>query len=64
VARLSLLVPRTAKGKGLTVKLTIKAPSYKGTDGTYVDLATGQTGTTHTRYEGRSATRTVSLAIR
>lgn len=64
VARLSLLVPRTAKGKGLTVKITIKAPSYRGKDGTYVDVATGQTGTIHTHYEGQSATRIVSLPIR
>lgn len=64
VARLSLLVPSTAKGKRLTVKLTIKAPSYQGQDGAYVDLATGQTGTTHTRYEGLSATRIVNLPIR
>jgi hypothetical protein len=64
VARLSLLVPSTAKGKRLTVKLTIKAPSYQGQDGAYVDVATGQTGTIHTRYEGLSATRIVSLPIR
>ena len=64
VARMSLLVPTAAKGKSLTVKLTIDAPSYQGQDGTYVDLATGRTGTVHTRYEGRSATRTVSLLFR
>jgi hypothetical protein len=64
VARLSLLVPRTAKRKGLTVKITIKAPSYRGKDGTNVDIATGQTGTIHTHYEGQSATRIVSLPIR
>jgi hypothetical protein len=64
VARLSLLVPSTAKGKRLTVTLTIKAPSYQGKDGAYVDVATGQTGTIHTRYEGRSATRIVNLSIR
>jgi hypothetical protein len=64
VARLSLVVPKSAKGKQLKVKLTITAPSYKGTDGTYVDVATGQTGTIHTSYSGQSATRNVSLVIR
>jgi hypothetical protein len=46
------------------VKVTIKAPSYKGEDGAYVDIATGQTGTIHTWYSGQSATRIVSLPIR
>jgi hypothetical protein len=64
VARLSLVVPKSAKGKQLKVTLTITAPSYKGTDGTYVDVATGQTGTIHTSYSGQSATRIVSLVIR
>ena len=64
VARLSLLVPRDAKGKRLTVKLTIKAPSYQGEDGAYVDVATGQTGTIHTFYEGQTATKTVNLPVR
>lgn len=64
VARLSLLLPSTVKGKRLTVTLTIKAPSYQGKDGAYIDVATGQTGTVHTQYEGRSATRTVTLPIR
>jgi hypothetical protein len=64
VARLSLLVPTTAQGKRLTVKLTIKAPSYQGKDGAYIDVATGQTGTIHTRYDGRSATRTVTILVR
>jgi hypothetical protein len=64
VARLSLVVPKSAKGKQLKVKLTIMAPSYKGADGTYVDIATGQTGTIHTSYSGQSATRIVSLVIR
>ena len=53
-----------AKGKRLTVKLTIKAPSYQGKDGAYIDVATGQTGTIHTRYEGQSATRTVTMLVR
>jgi hypothetical protein len=64
VARLSLVVPKSAEGKQLKVKITITAPSYKGTDGTWVDVATGQTGTIHTSYSGQSATRIVSVVIR
>jgi hypothetical protein len=64
VARLWFVVPKTAKGKQLTVKLTITAPSYRGKDGTYIDVASGQTGITHVRYQGRSASRTVGLQIR
>jgi hypothetical protein len=63
MARVSLAVPATAKGKRVTVKLTIKAPSYRGQDGTYIDVSTGRTGTIHTRYQGQSATRTVSLPV-
>jgi hypothetical protein len=64
VARVSLVVPKTANGKRVTVKLTITAPSYEGPDGTYVDVSTGRTGTMHTRYQGQSATRAVNLPIR
>jgi hypothetical protein len=64
VARLSFVVPKTAKGKLLQVKLTIKAPSYQGQDGTYIEIASGQTGTIHTWYSGQSATRIINLRIR
>jgi len=64
VVRLSFIVPKTAKGKQLRVKVTIKAPSYRGEDGAYVDVATGQTGTVQNWYSGQSATRVVSLPVR
>jgi hypothetical protein len=63
IARASFVLPKIAKGKQLKVKVTIKAPSYKGKDGTYVDLATGQTGPIHTYYSGQSASKTVSFLV-
>ena len=64
VARLSFVVPITAKGKQLKVKVTIKAPSYKGKEGTYIDATTGLTGTLSTEYLGQSSTKIVDLAVR
>jgi hypothetical protein len=64
VARVSLAVPAAAKGKRVTVKLTVKAPSYRGRDGSYIDMSTGRSGTTRVYYSGRSATRSVSLPVR
>ncbi len=64
LARLSFVVPKAAKGKQLRVKLTIKAPSYQGQDGSYIDVVSGQTGTVHTYYKGGSASKTVSLPVR
>lgn len=64
VARLSFVVPKTAKGKQLTVKLTITAPSYQGKDATEFDVSTGQTKTVTTQYSGQSATRIASFPIR
>ena len=64
VPRLSLIVPKTAQGKPLKVKVTIEAPSYEGEDGSYVDVATGKTGAVYTHYRGRSATKTVNVTIR
>jgi hypothetical protein len=63
IARLSFLIPKSARGKQLTVNLTITAPSYRK-EGTYVDPVTGQAGNVHTTYKGRSATKLVRLAIR
>lgn len=64
VARLSFVVPITAKGKQLKVKVTIKAPSYKGKEGTYIDATTGLTGTLSTEYLGQSSTKIVNLPVR
>lgn len=64
VARLSFVVPKTAKGKQLKVKVTIKAPSYQDKDGVWLDIATGQQGITANLVKGQSATRVVSIPIR
>ena len=61
VARLSFVVPKTAKGKLLKVKVTIKAPTYRGEDGTSVDIATGQLALVAQWYQGQSATKIASF---
>lgn len=64
VAKLSFLVPATAKGKVLRVKVTIIASSSTGTPTPYTDPATGQIGTTTTSYVGQSVTRIVTLHVK
>lgn len=63
VARLSFVVPKTAKGKQLKVKVTIKASSYQG-EGTWVDIATGRFGVLGISYSGQTTTKVVSVRIR
>jgi hypothetical protein len=63
-ARLSFVVPKTAKGKQLRVKLTVKAPSSRGPDGIAVDLATGYIGIIATRSIGQSTTRVATFMVR
>lgn len=64
VARLSFVIPKTSKGKILKVKVTIKAPSYRGEDGVSISLATGQMALVATWYDGQSSTRITSLRIK
>ena len=64
IARLSFVVPKTAKGKVLKVTLTIKASSYRGEDGTFLDVANGRFGLVGTSYEGGSATKVFSFPVR
>jgi hypothetical protein len=64
VARLSFVVPKTAKGKPLKVKLTIKASSYRGPDGTFIDLANGRHGLVANVYSGTSTTKVFSFTVR
>jgi hypothetical protein len=63
VAKVSLLLPRTAKGKTAKVTVTVTAPSSEGDSGTWVDLATGELGVQATVVKGASATKTVSTTI-
>jgi hypothetical protein len=64
VARISFVVPKTAQGKQLTVKVTIKAPSSRGEDGISIDLATGYMGIVAFRSIGQSATKVASFVVR
>lgn len=63
VARLSFVIPKTAKGKTLKVKVTIKAPSYRGEDGVSISVSTGQMGLVAKLYDGKSSTRITSFRI-
>ena len=64
VARMSFVVPKTAKGKQLKIKVTIKAPSYQDKPGVWLDVAAGQQGILATLVKGQSTTRVVSMPIR
>jgi hypothetical protein len=64
VARISFVVPTTAKGKRLTVKVTIKAPSSRGEDAISFDVATGYMGIVATRSIGQSTTRVATFLVR
>ena len=63
VARLSFVIPKAAKGKTLKVKLTIKAPTYRGEDGVSISIATGQMALVANWYDGKSSTRILSFRI-
>jgi hypothetical protein len=64
LARLSFVVPKTAKGKTLKLTLTIKAASYRGEDGTFVDVANGRYGVVANVYKGGTATKVASFPVR
>src|SRR5206468_2628472 len=52
VARLSFVVPKSARAKRLNVKVTVKQPSYQGEDGIAIDIGTGYMGIVASRYMG------------
>jgi hypothetical protein len=64
VARLSFLVPKTARGKQLKVKVTITAPSYQEPNGTWIDAASAEMGITASSINGQSTTKIVTLPVR
>jgi hypothetical protein len=65
VARISFVVPTTAKGKQLTVKVTIKAaPSSRGADAIAFDLATGYIAIVAFRSIGQSTTKVATFLVR
>lgn len=64
VARLSFVVPKTAKGKRVTVKVTIKPGSWRGEDGTFIDIANGRYGLVSNVYSGTATTKVVTIPVR
>ena len=60
VAKVSLVVPKGARGKAVKVAVTVTAPSSEGSGGTWVNLATGEQGLMATFVKGGSATKSVS----
>jgi hypothetical protein len=63
VARISFVVPKTAKGKQLKVKATIKAPSREEHAISF-DLATGYMGIVAIRSIGQSTTSVATFLVR
>lgn len=63
VAKVSFLVPKTAKGKAVRLTVTVTAPSSEDDNGTWVDIATSETGLQATITKGGSATKTVSATV-
>jgi hypothetical protein len=62
-ASVSFVVPKTAKGKTVKVTVTVTAPSSESDNGTWLDIATGETGLQATVTKGGSATKTVSATV-
>lgn len=62
-ASVSFLVPKTAKGKAVKVTVTVTAPSSEDDNGTWIDIATGETGLQATVTKGGSATKTVRATV-
>jgi hypothetical protein len=63
LARLSFLVPKTAKGKTLKVKVTIAGGSATGADTVVLDIASGLISMATTTYSGTSTTKIVNLHV-
>ncbi len=63
VAKISFVVPKTAKGKTLKVKLTITPPLVDGAKGVYLSAATLLTGPMVTTYRGQPVTRIATYVV-
>jgi hypothetical protein len=63
VAKVSFLVPKTAKGKTAKVGVRITAPSSAGTTSVWVDIATGEQGLMGTTIKGGTTTKSASFAV-
>jgi hypothetical protein len=62
-AKLSFTIPKTAKGKRLVVRVTIKGGSLKGEDNLLVDATKGLIGVSSTLYTGSSTTKMASFLV-
>jgi hypothetical protein len=63
-AKVSFVVPKTAKGKTAKVTVTVTAPSSEDDNGAWISLATGETGLQAIVTKGGSATKTVGATVR
>jgi hypothetical protein len=62
VARLSFVVPKTAKGKTIVVKVSVTPARYRGKDGVWID-SSGWQGVMATYVEGVTVTKIVRLPV-
>ena len=63
LVKVSLVVPKTAKGKAVKVTVTVTAGSSEDDNGTWVNAATGETGIQATIVKGGSAAKTLSTTV-
>lgn len=63
VARISFVVPRTAKGKSVKLVVKINARSWSD-QGMWTDAASGQSGVLRISYLGKSSTKVMSFPVR
>ena len=58
------MVPKTAKGKQLKVKVTIEPESYTDNGGVWIDINNGYTGLTGLAVSGKPTTKIVTFRVR
>jgi len=63
VVKVSLVVPKTAKGKAVKVTVAVTAGSSEDDNGTWVNAATGETGIQAMIVKGGSAAKTLSTTV-
>ena len=64
VAKVSLLVPASARGKTVNVSVTVTPPSSENDDSTWVDITSGEQGLQANLVKGMSTTKTLSVTVR
>ena len=63
VAKVSLLVPTSARGKTVKVSVTVTAPSSENDDSAWVDITSGEQGLQANLVKGMSTTKTLSVTV-